>query len=97
MTSDQLERRKAVRSINQGLKARREGEYVQPSSKVIRSNQYNKLSRHQIDQAVIAFVLAANISGGSVGDVDLYRLARAYLWDEEVRAKVNQVVSDHGF
>jgi predicted membrane-bound spermidine synthase len=97
MTHDQLQRRKAVRRINQALKDRRVGEYVQPPAEVVRSDQYKKLTRHQIDQAVIAFILAANISGGSVGSMDFYKLARAYLWDEEVREKVNSVVSDHGF
>lgn len=97
MSPDQLQRRKAVRRINQALKDRREGEYVQPSACVIRSDQYKKLTRHQIDQAVIAFVLAANISGGSVGDVDLYKLFRAYLLDESARGKINYVVAEHGF
>lgn len=97
MTPDQLKRKRAVRGINQALRDRRGGEYVQPSAKVIRSDQYMRLSRLQIDQAVIAFVLAANISGGSVGNMDLYTLARAYLWNEEMREKVNSVMGDHGF
>lgn len=96
MSPDQVQRCTAVRKINQALKDRRGGEYVQPSRDVIRSDQYAKLTRLQIDQAVIAFVLAANISGGSVGSVDLYKLARVYLWDEEGREKINYVVSEHG-
>ena len=97
MTADQIERCKAVRRINQALKDSRGGEYVQPPTDVVRSDQYRKLTRHQIDQAVIAFVLAANISGGSIGDMDLYKLVRTYLWDEVARDKINYVVDEHGF
>jgi uncharacterized protein YqfA (UPF0365 family) len=97
MSPDQIQRRKAVRRINQALKDRREGEYVQPSHEVVHSDQYKRLTRLQIDQAVIAFVLAANISGGSIGDMDFYKLARAYLWDEKAREKINYVVDEHGF
>ena len=32
-----------------------------------------------------------------MGDLDLYKLARAYLWDEEARKKMNDVVDAHGF
>jgi hypothetical protein len=63
---------------------------------VVKSGSYKTLSRHQIDQGVIALVLAANLSGGSMGDMDLYRLARTYLWSDEARTEINAVVARHG-
>lgn len=62
-----------------------------PSVRVY-SDEYQNLSRLQIDQAVIAFVLHLNLSGGSVGDMDLYKLVRTYLWDEGAMAEINKIV-----
>jgi hypothetical protein len=42
-------------------------------------------------------VLATNLSGGSVeNDVDLYKLVRTYLWDDEARGEINAVVRRYG-
>ncbi|HEY8102857.1 MAG TPA: hypothetical protein VIF82_19120 [Burkholderiaceae bacterium] len=95
MISEKHLKQKAQAAINAALKDFREGLYVEPSADKIYSDEYEKLDRLQSDQAVIAFILAANLSGGSVGDVDIYKLIRTYLWDVEARAKINDVVKTH--
>lgn len=82
----------AQTAINQALKKYLGKSYVEPPAKKIYSDEYNKLSRLQIDQGVIALVHSCNLSGGSIGDVDLYKLVRTYLFDQEARAKINAVV-----
>jgi hypothetical protein len=72
------------------------GSYVQQSEDRIYSDGYDKLSRQQIDQGVIALVLECNLSGGSVSDVDLYKLVRNYLWYPEARNEMNAVVRRYG-
>lgn len=97
MTENQIRTRKTMCIINGALKEHFEEMYVDPPKTVIRSDSYKKLSRFQIDQGIRAFSLATNLSGASMGDLDLYKLARAYLWDEEARKKINDVVDTHGF
>lgn len=80
-------------TINSALKNYRGDSYVEPPTKVIKSDSYEKLSRQQSDQGVIAFVHACKLSGGSVGNMDLYKLMRTYLWHPEARADINAIVS----
>jgi len=40
----------------------------------------------------VALVLECNLSGGSIGDMDLYKLVRCYLHSEEARAEINAIV-----
>lgn len=96
MTPTQLIRKACVTGINNALKLYRGASYVSPPKKVISSNSYDRLTRDQLDQAVIALVHAANLSGGSVGDVDLYKLFRTYLQCGTARTEINAVVSRHG-
>ena len=98
MTADQVIKQRSVDGINKALEEYRGPAYVEPPKKVVTSDNYTKkLSRHQIDQGVIAFVHACNLSGGSVGDMDLYKLLRIYLWNEEARSTINDVVVNHGY
>lgn len=97
MTPDQAEKKYAVDGINKVMKRFMQSSYVEPPDQVIRSDGYKKLNRHQLDQGVVALVLAANLSGGSIGgDVDLYKLVRTYLWGEEARNEINAVVGRYG-
>lgn len=96
MSLSQSEKRTSVTGINQALKVYRGASYVSPPKKVIYSDNYDRLSRDQSDQAVIALVHAANLSGGSVGDVDLYKLFRTYLQCGIARTEINAVVRRHG-
>jgi len=96
MTLSQSPKKTSVTAINQALKNYRGAMYVNPPKKVIKSDNYARLSRDQLDQAVIAMVHAANLSGGSVGDVDLYKLVRTYLQCDTAGTEINAVVDRHG-
>jgi hypothetical protein len=65
---------------------------VSPPKKDVMFDECHKLSRVQVDTGVRAFVMACNLYGGSMGDVQLYRLLNAYLRDPAMRAHVNEVV-----
>lgn len=66
--------------------------YEEPPSDEVGSANCHKLSRPQIDTGVRALVLACNLYGGSMGDMDIYRLMRAYLWDQDARQRINQII-----
>ena len=85
----------AKAEINKAIKLFRPS-YVKQHVDVVDHVSYKKLSRDQIDQGVIAFVLECNLSGGSVMEMDLYKLHRTYLWSPEARAEINAVVTQHG-
>ncbi|AIY39907.1 hypothetical protein LT85_0747 [Collimonas arenae] len=94
--SDKQLKQKSVAVINAALKLYRGPAYVSPPKKVVGYADYQKLTRHQIDQGVISLVHACNLSGGSVEDMDLYKLVRTYLWHREARAEINAVVRRYG-
>lgn len=83
----QVEIQSAVKRFRNAL-----GMYEAPPTDVIDSGSYDLLSRAQIDQGVVALVLQLNLSGGSVSDMDLYKIVRAYLWDEAAREAINEIV-----
>jgi hypothetical protein len=85
----------AKAEINKALRLFRPS-YVEQHVDGVDHASYKKLSRDQIDQGVIALVLECNLSGGSVMDMDLYKLFRTYLWSPEARAEINAVVKYHG-
>jgi hypothetical protein len=90
--NDKLLKLKTQADINRALKEYRGESYVEPPTKTICHDSYDELTRHQIDQGVIALAHACNLSGGSIDDVDLYKLVRTYLLDHGARAKINAVV-----
>lgn len=96
MTPDQIIKQRSVTAINKALEDYRGAAYIEPPKKVVTSGHYGDLSRLQIDQAVVALIHACNLSGGSMGDMDLYKLVRTYLWSDEARNEMNAVVSHHG-
>lgn len=51
-----------------------------------------ELTRKGIDEGVLCLVLINNMSGGSVGNVDLYRLLHNYLLDKDTREQINAVI-----
>lgn len=96
MTADQAEKKLAIAGINNSMKRFRHESYVEPPEQVVRSDSYHKLSRLQSDQGVVALVLATNLSGGSMGDMDLYKLVRTYLGSDDARTEINAVVGRYG-
>ncbi|NHZ38584.1 hypothetical protein F1609_00160 [Massilia sp. CCM 8693] len=78
------------------MKILRGPSYVKEPKKVISSGNYADLSREQIDQGVVALVVHCNLSGGSILDMNLYRLIRTYLWSPQARSEINAVVGRYG-
>ncbi|MDH6149316.1 hypothetical protein OKW46_003241 [Paraburkholderia sp. WSM4179] len=70
--------------------------YVEPPKHELTSGTCDRLTLQQIDAGVRAFILACNLSGGSVGDVQLYELLHAYLQSPEARQRINHVVQETG-
>lgn len=95
MRNDKQVKNIAKAEINKALRLFRPS-YVEQHVDGVDHASYKKLSRDQIDQGVIALVLECNLSGGSVMDMDLYKLFRTYLWSPEARAEINAVVKYHG-
>jgi DNA-binding transcriptional regulator YdaS (Cro superfamily) len=93
--TEKLLKQASIADINAALKRFRGPSFVEPPKQVVDCDEYKQLNRLQIDQGVIALVLACNLSGGSVGDMDLYRLIRTYLLDQSARDEINDVVMRH--
>ncbi|ASV99009.1 hypothetical protein [Paraburkholderia aromaticivorans] len=69
---------------------------VTPPKKEVMFDECHKLSRVQIDTGVRAFAMACNLYGGSMGEVQLYRLLQIYLKDPAARARINEVIDESG-
>ena len=65
--------------------------FVEPPQQKVTSGTCQTLTRQQIDNGVRVFVLACNLSGGSVGVVQLYELLRAYLQNSQARESMNDI------
>ena len=62
--------------------------------KKITVDKYSKdLTPKGIDAGVSALVLINNMSGGTVGDVNLYRLLQRYLFNKDDRDKINSIIN----
>lgn len=96
MTENQVRKAQAQGLIAQALEVFRGESYVEQPKKVISSERYDDLSREQLDQSVIALVVHSNLSGGSVGDMNLYKLIRTYLRNPTARSEINAVVGRYG-
>jgi hypothetical protein len=96
MTDNQMKKAQAQSLIAQALKFFRGASYVKQSKKVISSGNYGDLSREQIDQGVVAFVVHCNLSGGSVGAMNLYKLIGTYLLNPLAQSDLNAVVGRYG-
>ncbi len=92
VTDDKKLKKISVSNINAALTLYRGHSYVNPPTQVVDYENYENLTREQCDQGVIALVHACNLSGGSVMDMDLYKLIRIYLWHPNARAEINAVV-----
>lgn len=44
-----------------------------------------------VNKVAVMASTAFNLSGGSVGDIDLYKLLQAYILDPEKRAEINKI------
>jgi hypothetical protein len=53
---------------------------------------HEKLTAGGIEAGVTAFIVLNNLNGGSVGDVQLFRLLKKYLLDKESRRAINEAM-----
>ena len=71
----------------------------EPSLKIkpspVGNSQLKDLDTNEINHAVVALVDILNLSGGSVNDVNLYRLLQAYFQIPQCRKDINQVVEKY--
>ncbi|WP_426189610.1 hypothetical protein [Massilia sp. DWR3-1-1] len=70
MTIDKINKKSAREIIADAMKILQGKSYVMQPKKVISFGNYSDLSRGQIDQGVVAFVVHCNLSGGSAGFMD---------------------------
>jgi len=96
MSNERQNKLDAQHAIHSAMKRFQPGSYVKQPTDRVCFNEYDKLTRTQIDQGVVALVLECNLSGGSVGDMDLYKLARCYLQNQNARTEINAIINRHG-
>jgi hypothetical protein len=96
VTLNQLNKKSAQAIIADAMKIFRGPSYVKQSKKMIGTNAYDKLTNEQLDQGVVALVLHCNLTGGSVSDMNLYKLLRTYLQSSDARTEINGVVGRYG-
>lgn len=66
--------------------------------KQITSDKVKNIDIEDINAAVVVFTDTLNIGGGSIGNINLYRLLQAYLTVPEYREKINKLVDEaHSF
>lgn len=61
---------------------------------VTSSDAHKKLSVKEINMGVVLFTLLCDLSGGSVGNINLYALLQEYLLDIDKRKRINEIVKD---
>jgi len=66
----------------------------EPPKNQLNSGSVHELGHQQVMQGVTAMLLQCNISAGSAGDIDLYKLNSLYLRDPEVRQALNGILKD---
>lgn len=62
----------------------------------INSIRLHELEYHDINSAVAKLSEELNMTGGSIGNCDLYRLNRNYLLNEEISEKINRLLDEEG-
>jgi hypothetical protein len=58
------------------------------------SDKVKNIDINDINAAVVVFVDTLNLGGGSISNIDLYRLLQAYLTIPEYRDKINDLVDE---
>ncbi|WP_299761352.1 hypothetical protein [uncultured Dokdonia sp.] len=61
-------------------------------SKSINSSDLSKLSINEINLTVKVIVDFLNLTGGSIGDYNLYELLQSYLLDTDKRKAINEII-----
>jgi len=61
-------------------------------SDAIGSDEFSDLDINEINQGVRILATAFNLTGGSVGDFNLYKLLQVYFREPEKREKINEIL-----
>ena len=71
---------------------------LKKKAKQLSSDKLKDLDSNEINSAVVVLVDTLNLGGGSISDIDLYRLLQAYFLIPDFRAKFNEItVEAHGY
>ena len=63
-------------------------------TKTVYSDEAHQLDSQLIIAAVVLMVAFLGLSGGSVGDIDLYKINLGYLQDPDLRGQMNSVMRE---
>ena len=95
LTKQRMKEKEARDLIYKALRQYEEAEPGVPAfekDRIPAAKYHEELTTTGIDSGVVAFLLINNMSGGSVGDVDLYELLHKYLLNKDTRKLINQII-----
>ena len=58
------------------------------------ARSWSNLDTNEINDTVSLMVTYLNLSGGSIGEIDLYELLQCYFRDEHARIEINKCVNE---
>lgn len=96
LTKQRMKEKEARDLICKALRQYHEAEPDVPTfekDRIPGAKYHEELTTNGIDSGVVALLLINNMSGGSVGDVDLYELLHKYLLNKNVRKQINQIIN----
>lgn len=85
-----LQKQKATDLVRRGISLCLAGAASQPGN--YDSGNAHTISTTEVNDGVVALLLATGIRHGSAGDVDLYKLNQRYLQDRYFRERVNALL-----
>lgn len=71
------------------------GEPVPSPKSVYDSDQLHLVEVGQINDAAVLMVLYLGLPGGSIGDLDLYKLLQQYIRSDEARKEINVLLTKY--
>ncbi len=95
LTKQRMKEKEARDLICKALRKYHETEPDVPAferDRIPAAKYHEELTTNGIDSGVVALLLINNMSGGSVGDVDLYELLHKYLLNRSARKQINQIM-----
>ena len=95
LTKQRMKEKRARDIICKALREYHESEPDVPAfegNRIPAAKYHDELTISGIDSGVVALLLINNMSGGSVGDVDLYELLHKYLLNKTARKQINQIL-----
>jgi len=89
----QIRHEKLIDFLNQFTQYQYEGKpRCKKLEKQIGSRDLENMDTNDINLGVVALTDFYNLSGGSIGTIDLYQLLAKYFLDKEKRKEINEIV-----